>query len=272
MAHRLVFRAIAVALVLSWWPIAHAAAWGDLGHRVVALIAAERLNDNARRAVEDLLGAPVAPAMADAATWADEIKSQRPDTRPWHYVDIPIDDLAYRADLCRQDACVVAQVDRDLKILADKSLLKSVRAEALRFLIHFIGDEHQPLHCGENHDRGGNEVKVRLNGRNTNLHAVWDTDVVRGLGIADADRLAVSLAEKINEADAKAWAKGTPTSWCVETAGVAKSVVYAALPGTYRTDAPVLLTADYLSDNAAVASRQLQRAGVRLATLLNKTL
>jgi hypothetical protein len=214
---------------------------GDEGHRVIARIAAERLTPEARAEVEDLLRGPAANVMADAATWADEIKPQRPETRPWHYVNIPINDLVYRTSLCPQGACVVAQIEREVQIVGDKALLKPVRAEGLRFLIHFVGDEHQPLHCGENHDRGGNEVKVRLNGRDTNLHAVWDGDMVKKLG-DDDERLANDLAQKVTTANAKTWSKGTATSWCVETARIAKATVYANLAGQGATALPLVLS------------------------------
>jgi len=104
--------------------------------------------------------------MEDASTWPDEIKFQRPDTRPWHYVDIEIGTLGYDTSAdCPTGDCVVAQIEKDEAILKDKRLTAPVRAEALRFLIHLVGHLHQSLHCADNHDRSGNEGKVLIGRR-----------------------------------------------------------------------------------------------------------
>ena len=154
-------------------------AWGNEGHEVVALIAASELSPVAKAKVEQLLGGDAANSMADVSTWADKIRRDRPETGPWHYVDIEITYAGYDASRdCPNDACVVAQVQKDAIIVGDRTLTQPVRAEALRFLIHFVGDLHHPLHATDNHDRGGNEVRVVLSGKRKNLHAVWDTDVV----------------------------------------------------------------------------------------------
>src|SRR5580692_10642005 len=162
-------------LAASFISPSEAFAWGDEGHRIVALIAASELTPQAKTQVESLLGGDASSSMADLSTWADEIKFHRHETSPWHYVDIEIDSTGYDpARDCPTGDCVVAQIERDERIVGDRSLAMPVRAEALKFLIHFVGDLHQPLHCADNHDRGGNEVKVILGRRSTNLHAVWD--------------------------------------------------------------------------------------------------
>ena len=157
--------------------------WGREGHRIVALIAADHLTPAARAGVAELLGPNVGAAMETASTWADEIRDQRPWTKPWHYVDIELSQGGYEAARnCPGGDCVVAQILKDERIVADRRLQQPVRAEALRFLIHFVGDLHQPLHCADHHDRGGNSVSVKLGAEEMNLHAVWDTAVVAGLG------------------------------------------------------------------------------------------
>lgn len=114
--------------------------------------------------------------MEVASTWADEIRRDRPETAPWHYVDIKVTSTGLdRGRNCPGDDCVVAQIEKDLAIVRDRTLAPPIRAEALRFLIHFVGDLHQPLHAADSHDRGGNEVRVVLDGELTNLRAVWDT-------------------------------------------------------------------------------------------------
>src|ERR1700680_3693856 len=179
----LLMAACMVALISSFAPTA-AFAWGAEGHRMIALIAADQLSPAAKRQIQQLLGTEdVAAGMEEVSTWADEIRRERPNTASWHFTDIPIGSNSYepRRD-CPRDQCSVAQIDSEERILADRKLLAPVRAEALRFLIHFIGDLHQPLHSANNNDRGGNEIHVILGNRHTNLHAVWDVDTVRALG------------------------------------------------------------------------------------------
>jgi hypothetical protein len=118
-------------------------AWGNVGHRVIALIAADKLSTAARAEVSDLLGDDARHGMEEVSTWADEIQPDRAETRPWHYVNIEISTNGYDAARdCSGGNCVVAQVGKDQRILADQQLAKPVRAEALRFLIHFVGDLH----------------------------------------------------------------------------------------------------------------------------------
>lgn len=245
-------------------------AWGREGHQIIALIAARELSPAAKSGVADLLGEPDASsAMERYSTWADEIRPSRRDTAPWHYVDIEIDSNGYEgARDCPHDDCVVGQIDRDISILKDKSLVKPVRAEALRFLIHFVGDVHQPLHCGDNHDRGGNEVRVSLNGDSTNLHAVWDTAVVRALGDNPAT-VAAQLSAKITPTEQTAWSKGATVTWADECWSVAKRDVYSGLSGHGGTTVPVILSPDYARIKASITAEQLERAGVRLAAVLN---
>jgi hypothetical protein len=170
---------VAAASLLT--PLA-ARAWGVEGHQIIALIAVDRLTPVTRTEVASLLGGDARSKMEEASTWADYIRLTRPETAPWHYVNIELADGAYRpATQCPADNCVVAQIQKDVRILSNHQLTPAVRAEALRFLIHFVGDLHQPLHCSDNHDRGGNEVAVLIGAEQTNLHAVWDNDVVAAL-------------------------------------------------------------------------------------------
>jgi nuclease S1 len=163
------------SLAFAIWCLSHAAAfaWGAEGHHLVARIAADELTPRAKAAVADLLGGDATAGMIRASTWADEIRPSRPETAPWHYVNIEITSTGYDAARdCPNDACVVAQVERDAKIVWDSAISKPVRADALRFLIHFVGDMHQPLHCSDNQDHGGSSVRVVFEGHRTNLHAI----------------------------------------------------------------------------------------------------
>lgn len=247
-------------------------AWGNEGHRIIALIAADKLTPAARAQVSDLLGGDARSTMEAVSTWADEIRRDRPETAPWHYVNIEVSTNGYDAARdCPRGDCVVSQVQRDERIVADDRLAKPVHAEALRFLIHFVGDLHQPLHCADNHDRGGNEVRVVIGATETTLHAVWDTNVVASLG-ENPDQLASKLEAQITPEEEQSWSAGTPVDWANESFRVAKDVIYSSLHGEGGTTEPILLPIDYAARERPVTAKQLERAGIRLATVLNAAL
>ena len=245
---------------------APAMAWGAEGHEIVALIALQQLSPAARAEVTHLLGGPA--MMVHQANWADEIRDRRPDTGPWHYVDIPLQAPGYdpRRDCSNRD-CVVAQIENDLRVLANRKLGDPVRAEALRFLIHFTADVHQPLHAEDNDDKGGNRVRVTLGRERANLHRVWDADVVDVQG-ADAGAAAADIERSLSPAQRKAWAAGTPAQWANEAHAIARDHIYPPLMGRRQ----VRLPRDYAWRHAATARIQLAKAGVRLAWLLSTTL
>lgn len=244
---------------------APAFAWGVQGHEVVAAIALDELTPRAKAQVTQLLGAPA--MMIHEASWADEIRDRRPETGRWHFADIPLRARAYdRRRDCAWDDCIVAQIGKDRRILADPRAPRGPRAEALRFLIHFVADIHQPLHAEDDDDRGGNAIRVYLNGARTNLHRVWDSDVVEVFGYgAGADR---AVAAIITPARRKAWAAGTPADWANESHAIARDAIYPALRGRQSLRLPH----DYAWRERAVTQTQLAKAGVRLAWILNTTL
>jgi hypothetical protein len=245
-----------------------ALAWSPEGHEIVALVALRELTPAARSQVARLLGSPA--MMAHDASWADEIRDRRPDTAPWHYVDIPLGASGYDAARdCPRRACVVAQIEDDLRILSNHGLANRgrddrARAEALRFLIHFTADIHQPLHAEDNDDKGGNNVRIALGRKRSSLHRVWDGDVVEALGF-DSGRVADSLERSITPAQRKAWASGTPAQWANEAHAIARDQIYPALGGRYQLRLP----RDYPEAQTAITRAQLTKAGVRLAWLLN---
>ena len=252
------------------WP-ATAFAWGAEGHRIIAHIAAHELTPAARASIEDLLGVDAETQMVVASTWADEIRNQRRDTAPWHFVDIPIGTTGYDARRdCPRENCVVAQIERDERILAERSLLPAVRLEALRFLIHFIGDVHQPLHAANNMDRGGNEFRVVLGRRETNMHSVWDQDVLRVLG-RNGENIALRIESEIAQTDSRPWQFGTAADWANESFRIASQEIYSD-KSAVRTAAPVILPREYLAIEENIVKTQLEKAGLRLAWVLNRAL
>jgi hypothetical protein len=258
---------VRLALILSLLLApAPAFAWGAEGHEIIAAIALRELSPVARGRAASLLGGET--MLIHDANWADEIRDQRPETGRWHYVDIPLDAPGYDARRdCPDNACVVAQIGNDRRVLADRRAAPAVRAEALRFLVHFVGDIHQPLHAVDDDDKGGNAVRVYMPGERTNLHRVWDADVVRALGY-DAGALAGDIDRAITPAQRKAWQAGTPADWADESWRIARDGIYPLVRGRHT----MRLAASYPRAESAVVRQQLARAGVRLAWLLNQTL
>jgi hypothetical protein len=163
--------------------------WGLEGHGVVAELADMRLTPQARQEVATLLEGQ---SMSSVAVWADDIKHHgRPETSNWHFVDIEFANLTYDpARDCKstpQGDCVIAELARATATLTDKTNSKVARGEALKFIIHLVGDVHQPLHCADNHDRGGNLIPVQFFKVHTDLHAVWDTWLITRTGLSDIE-------------------------------------------------------------------------------------
>jgi hypothetical protein len=199
------------------------------------------------------------------SNWADEIRDQRRDTSSWHYVDIPLTARGYDARRdCPDGDCVVAQIQDDFRVLRDRRRGDGARREALRFLIHFVADVHQPLHAEDNDDRGGNQVRVYAGRSRATLHRVWDSDVVEALGPGAATRIAQSLSPQ----EHKAWAQGTPAQWADEAHAIARDSIYPPLQGRHELRLP----RDYAWRQAAIVRMQLAKAGLRLAFMLNTAL
>jgi hypothetical protein len=241
-------------------------AWGREGHEIVALIAEHRLEPEVHEQAAVLLEGT---AFRDAANWADHLRNKQ--SAPWHYVNIPITDTAYDAEkVCAQDQCIIAQIERFRNTLANPAVSFKKRQKALKYLIHFVGDLHQPLHAGDNHDRGGNDVRVEFlgqtvnpfNGKPWNLHAVWDSAIVERQD-ADAEHYAALLTTWLKAQPQEVFQGGSVVDWAMESHDIARDHVYV-LPENHK------LGGEYVQTNASVVDQQLIKAGVRLAKVLNE--
>ena len=285
---------ITMALALNAMLSVPALAWGDEGHEVIALIAQSHLDPAVQKKVRALLAADTDDLtthdIAAASIWPDKLRSLDDDsarkrTRLWHFVDIEIaaPDLNHAcfghpslpagtlASNGPAHACVVDKIEQFAAELASSATPPEEQIVALKFLLHFVGDLHQPLHAADDHDRGGNDERVSAPGiKGGNLHHFWDTAFVRQLG-PNVARIAADLNGQITERDVQAWSKGSPSDWAMESFKVAKEDAYGRLPepntrGTYH------LSEDYIAMATHDVASQLSKAGVRLAVLLNKTL
>jgi hypothetical protein len=249
-------------------PSERADAWGAAGHAIVAEIAQHRLQPGARREIRRLLNGDV--SLASVANWADTVQSQRPETANWHFVNIPVGAAGYNAARdCPQTPrgdCVVNAIVRTRAMLADRHASKARRAEALKFLVHLVGDIHQPLHCAaRNGDAGGSTVPVKWFGRGMSLHLVWDVGVIEKRTYDWGDYVRHLERDWIAALRLHPVWRATVAEWAWESHRSAVDVAYA-LP----EDAD--LGDEYYARSRPVAERQLALAGVRLAQVLNDTL
>lgn len=236
----------------------HAKAFGSEGHRIVATIAEQQLSERARSEIARLLTLEPGATLVSISSWADH--TREPSTAGWHYVNLPRDaDCHYDAARdCPDGQCVVGAIERQRKVLASTES-DAERLRALKYLVHFVADVHQPLHAGYADDRGGNKYQVQAFGRGTNLHALWDTGLIEQSPGALSALLAESSAAGPVTADVS-----KPAQWAEESCRI------VAADGFYPSGHKI--GADYLQRMVPTLKERLAVAGRRLATLLNKTL
>jgi hypothetical protein len=206
-------RRVAAAFALMMLVVSNALGWGREGHQIAVVIAERHLTATARERVRQILGPDT--SLAAVSTWADEIRPSRPETAPWHYVDIPLN--ASAIDLardCPNGDCVITAINNFEELLRDKTSMPEAKNEALKFIVHFIADLHQPLHCADDHDRGGNDLHVTFFGEKTNLHSVWDTLLIERID-PDSENYANRLDADLTDLTVKAFEQGTVEDWAL---------------------------------------------------------
>jgi hypothetical protein len=298
--------------------------WGCEGHQTIALIARAHLSNTASQAVDRLLTEnPIDPGLsrfckdrpadliADASTWADDAKNVE-KTGEWHYIDIPLSVTPNQPDVDQPDlspwcaplgppdsakdrtGCIVNAISWEWGILRDPSRSAAERAKALRYVIHFIGDLHQPLHDTDNDDRGGNCTAIRFfsEERPANLHAIWDYKLIQHALERDRETQP-QFASALDRKFAAHWIEwGQPkvdvVAWTWEGHAIAHDVTYADLsprisiePAGEEVDCNaerrkvaalhISVGSPYFDETEPVIERQLAKAGYRLAALLNQT-
>jgi hypothetical protein len=305
------------------WSATPAFPWGCEGHRTIALIALKQLGPGAFTKVHQLLqGQPSDPTLprlcppshldpfVDVSTWADDIRDQRPETAPWHFMDIPLKASRNKlSDFCSPAGCVTRALQQQLDLLRSGSGDRRQQVEALMFVIHFVGDLHQPLHTTTNNDRGANCLPVTFFGTeptregytsqesakenyHPNLHGIWDTGLIQRIQqnqtlTAFANRLSHTFASQI-----AAWQQEPSNldDWAWESHQAAVTTAYGKLPQAVSPETPQpvrqcsddhhvstrlknlheKVSAQYLHDVTPVIEQQLAKAGSRLAMLLNQ--
>ena len=245
-------------------------AWGVQGHGLIAEVAQTRLSPQAQRQVNELLALEGHQQLVEIASWADQLRERDPDlgrrSARWHYINMAEQGLPagqncqYQAARhCHDRNCVVAAIEDQGKRLADTTLPPAQRLEALKFVVHFVGDVHQPMHAGYGHDRGGNNLQVQYAGRGSNLHALWDSGMLRSRHWNNADYLQHLLAlpaPTLNPDQPQQWAEN--------------SCRIATADGVYPQRRQIGKA--YVQHHLPRIEQQLRLAGEHLGALLNQLL
>ncbi len=262
---------------------APALAWSALGHRMVGELAQRHLEPAAQAEVATLLAGERDPSLAGVATWADELRASESDrfktTAPWHYINAKGGGCNFDgARDCPDGNCVVGAIEAQLAVLADRGQPLQTRRDALKFVVHFVGDIHQPMHAGNRDDRGGNNFQVSLRTpmkpeayalknyvdgvMGTNLHSIWDYYVLAGRGLA--------LGAYSDRLDALPWPPMPKDSLSPPRAWAGESCRLIDARGLY----PVQHIMDhaYLDAMRPLAEQRIRQAAWRLATMLNGAL
>ena len=275
---------IALALLAGAAP---ALAWGDYAHRLIAGMAMADLSPRARAQVRQILArgasvdTPACPlrTIEDASVWPDCVRGlgdRFARQAPWHYQNI---DVCQPFDIrakCADGNCVTAQIPRQLAIAADRRASPAARAEALALVVHLVADMHQPLHIGDKHDRGGNDVRATYGAKapeRMNLHRVWDSDLAER---ALTERPALTPRHP-QAGRTRIVAAGTIVDWARESWNISRRTVYPELKGypdtcPARSVARAGIDPRYIRVAIPVVRLQVERAGSRLALLLNAAL
>lgn len=246
----LVFFASLCLLSTSW-------AWGTDGHKIVAMLAEGQLAPTARQELNRLLAIEPGATLRSISTWADEHRN--PATAAWHYVNFPRGDCSYKPERdCPDGKCVVGAIGRQIEVL-QTSGDDEKRLTALKYVVHFIGDIHQPLHAGFGDDRGGNSYQLQAFMRGSNLHAVWDTGLIKALQ-QDNEAIVKSLLVRPLPASRGAFS----------AAKAAEDSCRIVSRSTFYPDR--LVTPAYIEEYTPIMAFQLALAGSRLAQALNQAL
>lgn len=259
MFYRVTLAAAAIALCLP----SPAAAWGQNGHRVIGEIADKRISGKSRAEIELILGEE---DLAEASAWADEERSNPADfwqreAGPYHYVTVP-EGQTYAEVGAPDEGDALSALDRFAATVRDPDASRVDKALALKFIVHIVGDVHQPLHAGNGEDRGGNDVKVRWFGDETNLHSVWDTQMIEDQNLSYTE-YAAWLDRQIEPTETVAWWEANPQVWIGESTQIRDTIYPAIDEGTPN------LGYAYQYEHLATAEMRMQQGGVRLAAYLD---
>lgn len=233
--------------------------WGATGHRVVGEIAELHLSKKAKKEIEKLLGGQ---GLALVSTYGDDIKSDDAYYKyyTWHFVNFPFD-VKYEDSEKNKRGDIVMGIDHCIKVLKDPNATEQDKIFFLKFLVHLIGDLHQPMHVGREEDRGGNDIKLEWHRKKSNLHRVWDSEMINFYNMSYSEL--ASNRKKLSKAQVERIKEGSILDWTYESQALAKKVYASAAP-------EAKLSYRYSYDHFEMVTSQLQKSGIRLAKVLNE--
>lgn len=240
-------------------------AWSYKGHRLIGEMAEQQLSAPTRASVRALLADEPSPTLAAVSIWPDEARKDaawRHTTR-WHFVNFPQDDCRYRPHRdCADGNCIVAALEAQRARLRNPSTPRQQRIEALKFVVHFVGDIHQPLHVGYGFDRGGNDTQIRFDHVGSNLHALWDGMLIDTLELSPPALLQHLTREPLPAAGSVG--RNSARQWAEQSCGLIQSVrIYPEKR---------FIDSSYVEHTRPVAEAQLRLAAARLAAVLEADL
>ena len=232
--------------------------WGSVGHRTVGAIAEKHLTRKAKKQINKILQNE---SLAFVSTFGDEIKSDNRyrEFYTWHYVNFPFN-TKYEDSNKNPKGDIVTGINKCIAVLKDKNTSKEDQVFYLKFLVHLIGDLHQPLHVGKSEDKGGNDFQVQWHKKGTNLHRVWDSNMITSWNMSYTEL--ANSARDLNKQQIEAIKKGTVLDWTYETQKLAIQVYNSAKIGEK-------LSYKYSYEHFGTVRSQLQKSGIRLAKILN---
>jgi hypothetical protein len=244
--------------------------WGPVGHETIAYIAQGRLTPAVLLKIHAIIDRE--DDLAKIANWADEMRDFQPETKSWHYIDLPIRQNLQAGDVhnfCPRNDCVIAQIQISKGVLTDPSQSQREKLRALKFLVHFVGDLHQPLHTADDGDHGGNDKTIRFQEEPMKLHGLWD-DLIEKQATENPSKFATELASKITAAKVHQWLEGDEITWALEGYKIAKEQIYKNYPPGPQDLTNVNLGNAYYKQMRPIVEEQLQKASVRLTKILQE--
>ncbi|RAJ78989.1 S1/P1 nuclease [Chitinophaga dinghuensis] len=240
--------------------------WGNVGHQTVGKIAEAHLSKKAKAAVQDLLGDK---SLADVASWADDVRNQDEfkETAPWHFLNLPLGLDRQTFDTQVQSLAeqnVFSALTQLEKELTDPATPREKKIAALKFIVHFVGDLHQPMHISRKEDKGGNTIQLNYEGKGTNLHSLWDSKLIATQGL-NYEQFASKL-ERVRPAKIKKWQRDPMMQWLWESYQIS-SQLYAEVDAMKGRS----IGKEYYEQHIPVINERIQQAGIRLAGVLNDT-
>ncbi len=249
--------ALSLSLLLS--------SWGYTGHRTIGMITENHLNAKAKIAIKNLLGDT---SIAEACTWADDARREPnyKETANWHFLNLPLglDFKGFKKYIdTLKDENVYSALIKAEKQLTDKNTSRDEKMHALKFLMHFVGDLHQPMHISREEDKGGSTIQLNYDGKGTNLHSLWDTKMLEHEGL-NYMQLAAKF-DNINSKDIKKWQSEPLIQWMWESYQIS-SQLYAEVDSMNKR----VIDDAYYQKYMPVVQKRMQQAAIRLAGILNE--